>query len=65
MSIISISNLNVTGSDLFMDSEGYLQDLSWENDFNILGGLNAIPTLLIIYSEHYKEVFSIIDHNLA
>jgi hypothetical protein len=37
MSNISISNLNVTGSDLFCDSESYLHDII-EDEMIIYGG---------------------------
>jgi hypothetical protein len=40
MASIKISNLNISGSDLFMDSESFLDELSSDDlAMNIKGGL--------------------------
>jgi hypothetical protein len=44
MADIQISDLKIAGSDLFTDSENYLQDLS-EEEVNFQGGM--IPTLVV------------------
>jgi hypothetical protein len=48
MANISISNLSPTGSDLFLDSESYMADITDRDLDRIDGGLNATcPTLLL------------------
>jgi hypothetical protein len=42
MTSISISNLNTTGSDLFVDSESYLHELS-NDSANVAGGIMVTP----------------------
>ncbi|MEA5552448.1 hypothetical protein VB713_16010 [Anabaena cylindrica UHCC 0172] len=46
MAVISISNLNVAGSDLFMDSESFMNDLTEQE----LTGTNGGITPVIIYT---------------
>ncbi|WP_041565475.1 hypothetical protein [Nostoc punctiforme] len=41
MSTIKIDNLSVTGSELFDDSESYLDQLSESDALSIQGGLNS------------------------
>ena len=54
MACININNLNSIGSDLFADTESYLQDLS-ETDLNAQGGLyiNPIITITITITRDY------------
>lgn len=54
MATICINNLNSTGSDLFADTESYLQDLS-ETELNVQGGLysNSIITITITITRDY------------
>jgi hypothetical protein len=59
MADIQISDLRITGSDLFDDSENYLQDLS-EEEVNFQGGM--IPTLVAdpttkIKTSHVHSVY--------
>jgi hypothetical protein len=42
MTSISISNLNTTGSDLFLDAESYLNELS-NDSANVVGGIMVTP----------------------
>ncbi len=47
MANIAISNLSPSGSDLFDDSESYLQELS-EQDLSVQGGVMITPTITTI-----------------
>lgn len=47
MANITISNLQSTGSDLFLDSENYLNELS-EEELNIQGGYWIITATIVI-----------------
>ncbi|MEH2361989.1 hypothetical protein [Nostoc sp.] len=42
MAIITIDNLSVTGSELFSDSESYLDQLSESDTLSIQGGISII-----------------------
>jgi hypothetical protein len=46
MAVISISNLNVAGSDLFLDSESFMNDLTEQE----LTGTNGGLTPVVIYT---------------
>jgi hypothetical protein len=50
MASISIKNLNSTGEDLLLDSEGYLDSLSDELTMVIKGGVNPtkVPSCIIL-----------------
>ena len=42
MAVISISNLSVAGSDLFMDSESFMNDLTEQELTGTNGGLSPV-----------------------
>jgi hypothetical protein len=54
MATINISNLNSIGSDLFTDTESYLQDLS-ESELNAQGGLyiSTITSTITITRDYF------------
>jgi lactobin A/cerein 7B family class IIb bacteriocin len=48
MAVISISNLNVAGSDLFMDSESFMSDLTEQELAGTNGGLSPILVMTVL-----------------
>ena len=48
MAVISISNLNVAGSDLFMDSESFMSDLTEQELAGTNGGLTPLLVTTVL-----------------
>ncbi|MGB6297884.1 MAG: hypothetical protein WBF90_17105 [Rivularia sp. (in: cyanobacteria)] len=59
MSFIQISELRPVGSELFQDSESYLQELSSQEIGTIEGGHNGLVLTSVIESPLINSLFTI------